>query len=292
VKGVRQDDIPQLLVNTFGGYSASRANPNWVAHVSHQIAELVQRMLRLGLAEMQGDLVHLTLLGQACGSSSLSFESALRLVELLRGFNATDQTPMTVMALVQVLEEMDATYTPLFKKGRGESMWVAEASQRYGRDVMGTFQRFVPDEFYFWARSKRACILFDWLNGDDIGDMESRYTRNPFVPVKNGDINSIVDNTRFRLRSAHQIFAAMYPDQPAFLLEFAELLDRLEFGLPKDATGLRGELDISRGICLALFHAGCRTKADVDALSLEQLEAIVGEGDARALRGAPSQASA
>ena len=40
-------------------------------------------MVSLGLAERDANFILLTLLG-ACGQSSLSFESALRLVELLR----------------------------------------------------------------------------------------------------------------------------------------------------------------------------------------------------------------
>ena len=30
VRGVREEDVPGLLVNTFGGYSASLANPQWM----------------------------------------------------------------------------------------------------------------------------------------------------------------------------------------------------------------------------------------------------------------------
>ena len=41
-------------------------------------------MVSLGRAERDGIFILLTLLGRACGQSSLSFESALRLVELLR----------------------------------------------------------------------------------------------------------------------------------------------------------------------------------------------------------------
>lgn len=100
VKGVREDEIPSLLVNTFGGYSASRINPDWFAQISSEITELVRRMLRLGLAEMQGDLVLLTLLGRACGASSLSFESSLRLVDLLQAFNPRAQDLMNVIALI------------------------------------------------------------------------------------------------------------------------------------------------------------------------------------------------
>jgi len=62
VRGVRAEDIPGLLVNTFGGYSASRANPQWMRQIEIDISALVTRLLQAGLAEHDGDLLHLTLL--------------------------------------------------------------------------------------------------------------------------------------------------------------------------------------------------------------------------------------
>lgn len=73
VRGVRPEEIPGLLVNTFGGYSASRANPQWIRLVEADVSTLVARLLQAGLAERHGELIHLTLLGRACGASSLSF---------------------------------------------------------------------------------------------------------------------------------------------------------------------------------------------------------------------------
>jgi helicase len=52
--------------------------------IETDVSTLVARLLKAGLAEGDGDLVHLTLLGRACGSSSLTFESSLRLIELMR----------------------------------------------------------------------------------------------------------------------------------------------------------------------------------------------------------------
>jgi hypothetical protein len=41
-------------------------------------------MLRLGLLEEEDDRVQLTLPGRACGRSSLSFQSCMRLVSILQ----------------------------------------------------------------------------------------------------------------------------------------------------------------------------------------------------------------
>ncbi|NEJ83719.1 DEAD/DEAH box helicase, partial [Rhizobium leguminosarum] len=103
VRGVRPEEIPGLLVNTFGGYSASRANPQWIRLVEGDVSALVARLLQAGLAELVGELVHLTLLGRACGASSLSFESSLRLIELMRQLNVTQTDPIQVLGTIQVL---------------------------------------------------------------------------------------------------------------------------------------------------------------------------------------------
>ena len=50
VRGVRPREIPGLLVNTFGGYTASRANPQWVKQVETDVSGLVTRLLRAELA--------------------------------------------------------------------------------------------------------------------------------------------------------------------------------------------------------------------------------------------------
>jgi hypothetical protein len=46
------------------------------------------------------------------------------------------------------------------------------------------------------------------------------------------------------LRSAHQILATLFPDQPDFLKGLDEILQRLEFGLPSTALPLTKVLAI------------------------------------------------
>ena len=62
-------------------------------------------MFSLGLLEEEGEQICLTLLGKACGNSSLSFESSLRLVELIRNFSLGKLDNITLLALVQILQE-------------------------------------------------------------------------------------------------------------------------------------------------------------------------------------------
>lgn len=247
---------------------------------------LVARLLQAGLAEQDGDLIHLTLLGRACGSSSLSFESSLRLIELMRQLNAAQTGPAQVLGIIQVLAEMDAIYTPVMKRGRSESVRASEVAQRFGHPMMQGLQRYCRDEFEFWARCKRASLLHDWIEGTPVDVLEKRFSTTPFQgAIGYGDIIRIADGGRFHLRSAHQILSAQFPDQPVFLAALDQLLRRLEFGLPAAALPLTViPVALTRGHYLALFAAGCATADDVKNLGLETLIECVGGNTASLLR--------
>ena len=286
VRGVRAGEIPGLLVNTFGGYSASRANPQWIALVERDVTALVDRLLQAGLAEREGDLIHLTLLGRACGSSSLSFESSLRLVELMGHLNVGQTAPGQILAMVQVLDEMDAIYTPIMKKGQSESVRAGEVAQRFGHQVPQMLQRYCRDQFEFWARCKRAALLHDWIEGTPVDVLEKRYSTTPFGGAMGyGNIIGIADATRFHLRSAHQILATLFPDQPDFLKGLDDILQRLEFGLPLVALPLtKIAVRLTRGQCLALASVGVHTPDQLRALTNERLRDCVGPATAALLR--------
>jgi len=286
VRSVRASEIPGLLVNTFGGYSASRANPQWVLMVEREIATLIDRMLRAGMAEREGELIHLTLLGRACGASSLSFESSLRLVELLGQINAEQTAPVQALAMIQVLDEMDAINTPVMKKGQSESARVGDVAQRYGYPMTQTLQRYCRDQIEFWARCKRAALLYDWIEGTPVDVLERRYSTTPFAGVIGyGNIIGIADAARFHLRSANQILSTLFPDQPEFLKGVDEILQRLEFGLPSTALPLaKLHVRLARGQCLALLATGVRSSEELDGLDDDQLCGCVGAATAARLR--------
>ena len=294
VRGVRAGEIPGLLVDTFGGYSASRANPQWVAMVERDVTALVDRLLQAGLAEREDDLIHLTVLGRACGSSSLSFESSLRLVELMGRLNVAQTPPGHILAMVQVLAELDAIYTPVMKKGQSESVRASEAAQRFGQQMPQMLQRYCRDQIEFWARCKRAVLLHDWIEGTPVDTLEKRYSTTPFAgAIGYGNIIGIADATRFHLRSAHQILATLFPDQPDFLKGLDEILQRLEFGLPSAALPLtKAPVRLTRGQCLALLSVGIRNVDDLKNLDDDRLRHCVGSGTASLLRPNGDMASA
>jgi replicative superfamily II helicase len=258
VKKVRRDDVARLLANTYGGYLASKGRPGWKIEIERQLNELLARMIQQSLVEQDGEFVRLTLLGRACGNSTLSLESALRLVELLRGLGAANVTADNLIAVVQALPESDGGYTPMMRRGRAETVRPGEASIRFGPDVVRLLQRHVDDEFDYLARCKRAAILWDWIHGEPIESIERKFSPNPFQGrIGHGDIRRFADNTRYHLRAAHQILNVLFIDQGPSSESIEKLLRQLEFGLPADALSLTAlPTALSRGEYLALFARG------------------------------------
>lgn len=116
--------------------------------------------------------------------------------------------------------------------------------------------------------------------------LERTYTINPYQGViRYGDIMSIAEGTRFHLRSAHRILAALFPERPDFLNALDQLLSRLEFGLPEAALPLAAMRPrLSRGQCLALMQVGVVTAEQLAALDDARLQACVGAAMFRLIR--------
>jgi helicase len=279
VRRVPRSEVPKLLVHTFGGYLLARANPQWSTNVTQQIERLLQRMLETGLAEQEGEQLQLTLLGKACGRSSLSFESSLRLVEILKQRDLKRLDAEDLVALLQVLQEADDIYTPLMKRGTAESKRISDAQQRYDSEIVHALQRFVRETTDYWARCKRAAVLWDWMHGVSTEEMERYFSPNPFQGrVSYGDIRRFADATRFHLRSAQQIIAVLVTDDTAILKAIDETLSSLEAGLPQECLDLLDlGVALNRGQYLALHQAGVNTRNAVWKLPAAQLASLVGE---------------
>ncbi len=278
IRRVPRQDLVRLLANTYGGYLAIRNNPNWQSGMAPQLEDLVVRMLKLNLIEEEGEFVQLSLLGIACGRSALSFESCMRLVEILRSVPADSLTAEQLMALVQSLRESDNGYTPMMKRGRSEAVRPREAAERFGPEIVRALQRFAGEEIEYFARCKRAAILRDWIQGIPIEVIEKRYSPNPFQgTIGYGDIRKFADATRFHLRSAHQIMMVMLIDKGPSAESVETLLKQLETGVPASALDLLSlPLSMSRGEYLALYQAGITTVSDLWARPPDSLAPIVG----------------
>jgi helicase len=220
----------------------------------------------------------LTLLGRACGESLLSFRSAMRLVDLVQSVEAQGITAEQLMALVQALPESDSNYTPMFKKGTKETVRPREAASRFGTLVANALQRFADDYFAYYARCKRASIMWDWINGVPVERIEETYTANPYQgKIGYGDIRKFADSTRFHLSAAHRITNILFMSGGPTEDAIDRLLRQLEIGLPAHALDLINiPADLTRGDYLALLSAGIHNPAQVWQRSDEQLSQLLG----------------
>jgi len=279
VQQVPRADAVRLLANTFGGYLANRVNPKWRVQTTEVLEDLLTRMIALTLVETEGDRIQLTLLGRACGRSQLSLPSAMRLIEMLRQIGAGNLTAVRLMGIIQMLSEADGGYTPVMRKGRKEAQWQAEASHRYGGEVVRLLQRFAADEFEYFGRCKRAAILWDWINGIAMESLEQRYTATPYQgKIGQGDVRKFADLTRLILRSAHQIASVMFLGAGPAEDEIETLLRQLEVGVPADSLDLLLlPVPLTRGEYLRLRAEGVLEAATLWAHAPESIATILGK---------------
>lgn len=279
VQGIKRDDIVNLLANTYGGYVANKKNPDWEKNMRLTIANLYTEMIRLEILEEENGIVHLTLLGKTCGESVISFRSAMRFVDLLKQYPKTTLEAVDLMALVQALPESDDSYTPMFRRGTSESQRTRDACNRFGSEMVRLLQKYTNgDEFVYYARCKRASILFDWVTGVPTAIIEENFkSRNPFSGnISYGDLRRFADFTRFQLRSAYKIALLLFPGQIINDQDIEDIMKSLEVGIPVKALDLLSlPFQMSREEYLALVHQGIKTTEDFFQCANEKLEQIL-----------------
>lgn len=277
VSRVPKTEVSRLLASTYAGYLAATHDPQWRIKTTERIEALLRRMLDLGLAEDDGGMVYLTPLGRACGRSPLSFRSVLRVIDVLRRVNFQLTDPVILVALVQILEEADAGYTPMFKRGTRESQWPSQATQVYGRVVVTQMQRYAEDDWAYWARCKRALVCQAWSNGEPMESIERGFTINSVQgKMAPGDVRGIADRTRWFLRSVHEIVTLMFPDSVSSFSEIELLARSLEIGIPRDALKLLDiGIPLQRGEYLALYKAGIHDTEQFKATDDSQVNKIL-----------------
>jgi len=285
IKRIERDRVYSVLANTFGGFVAAKSDPEWNTRNAPHLDNLLNKMISLGLVEEEGNFIQLTLLGQACGRSSLSFNSVIRLVEFLKLPELGTLNAVNLIPVIQLLPESDGGYTPMFKRGKAEFVRSQQMSDRYGSGLARLLQRYASDNFEYLARCKRAAILWDWINGRSVSDIERDFTVNPYSGIiGHGEIRKFADATRFHLRSASEIVWLLFPDTINGK-SVDDLLRQLEVGIPADGLGLLElPMNLSRGEYLALYGNGMKTKDQVSKLSVEELVSVLGKSKAESVK--------
>jgi len=282
---IPRTDVVTLLANTYGGFVHIQRDPGWRVRMTQTVERLLSEMKRLELLEEEMGFVSLTLLGRACGRSSLSFASAMRLIDMLKSRGGGQVGAEELMVLIQALPEMDDVYTPVMKRGTSEGRWTREVGSRFGNAIASILGRFAPDHIAFWRRCKRALVVEDWISGKPMTEIEARFTSNPYQgAITAGSVRQFADATRYHLRPAHQIASLLLLADAPSDDDMETLLRRIELGIPAAAVPLL-ELPVPllRGEYLALHGAGATSLSGVWALAREQLEQLVGRDTASRL---------
>jgi helicase len=201
----------------------------------------------------------------------------MRLIEIVKNVSPNLINGMNLMGLMQGLPMEEMGYTPLIK-GTKESVRVDQAVHRFGRDVVYALQKYAKDQMEFYGRCKRASVLFDWVSGVKLDQIENAFSSNQyFGRIEYGDIRRFADLTRFHLQSASNILAVLLLDKnPQAELEI--LLKQLEIGLPPNAIDLlRIPVPLTRGEYLSLATIGIRNPEEAWAVSPESLITCLGK---------------
>lgn len=284
IRQIPRPEVSILLVNTYAGYLESRRNPQWHGRMRADVDALVTRMIDLGLIDVEGEKVSLSLLGRACGQSSLAFESAMRLIEIVNALPSGLTTATNLMALMQGLPAEEMGYTPL-AKGMRESSRMGQATQRFGAEIVRLLQRYAQDQAEFYARCKRASILFDWTNGVSTERIENEFSTSAFAGrIEYGDIRGFADLTRFHLQSASNILAVLLLDaNPQD--ELNALMKQLEVGIPSSAVELlKLPIPLRRGEYMKLARSGITSPAEVWEMDEAKLISLLGKARTHELR--------
>ncbi len=277
IESIKKEDVILLLLNTYGGYLANRADSGWQNSTKDYLNRLLDKMTNLGLLEKEQDYIRLSLLGRVCGESSLSFNSVLRIVEILRNFSNNQMTAIVLMGIIQALPELDDCYISVMKGGQKELIRTKEAKSKYGIEVINILRQMVRDSSTYYARCKKAAILYDWINGVEVNDIEKQYSTTSYIgSVAYGDIRRCADTTRFHLRSVYQIANVMNIQISEDSME--KLLHQLEVGIPEDSLELLSiPITLERGEYLALRKANINTVEQLKQLSFDKMNEILGK---------------
>lgn len=279
---ISRQEIPRLLANTYAGFLNIRSHPEWRGQMEHSVAQIIPQLLEQEIVDEEDGVIQLTLLGKACGRSSLSFSSCQRLIRMLKGWQG-ELTAEALMVLVQGLPEMDDVYTPVMKRGQTESRWPGEVSRQFGALLARTLQRNVSDDFAYYARCKRAMILHQYISGVSMSEIEEDATANAFAgKIGAGTVRSIADATRFHLSSAWKIAILLLVGSPLTEERIDSLLKQLEMGIPEEALELLTiPVSLNRGELLALHTAGIISAKALWAAPVTTVRSLLGT-----LRGA------
>jgi replicative superfamily II helicase len=273
IKQVSRADATRLLANTFGGYLHNRKNPNWQQTLKIKIEQLISILLEHKLLEEQDGFIRLTQFGIICGQSTLSFDSIIRIIDLIAKNGNRISNLDELILLTQALNEVDERYIPFAKN---ETRWPSQA-ETFVPNAVHLLRYYTQDALSFGKRSKKVSVLFSWIQGVSMETIQKTHSANMYNAVAPGDIRGIADLTRFNLRSVYQITSARLEGICPEEKELDDMLRRLEVGIPKEGIFLlKLPIPLERGEYLELLNQGILSVEDYWKRTPMELKSILG----------------
>ncbi len=259
--GLTADEVTTFLEGSFGAFQEQlrREQWRWDARALHAALADLERHT---LVERRGDdRFHLTPLGLVAGETAAEVGSVIRLVDCLRPLNPADLNDPTLLAVVQVTEELDEVSVPLNRKSTQKEPQTWSASLLHqgvpGRllERMSRSVRQVQDQV---MRQKRAvaCLLF--VSGQEMAQIEQTLTQfgGAFGGAA-GPVRAVAARTSDLLTTATRVAQLLHPTLDLEARR-ARLVIRLTYGIAGDAVALAQitGADLTRGDYRRLVAAG------------------------------------
>lgn len=268
--GLSAEDVTTFLEGSFGAFQEKLRREQWRWDTRALEAALAD-LERHGLVERRDDEhFHLTSLGLVAGETTAEVASVIRLVDCLRSLNPGDINDPTLLAVVQVTDELDNLTVPLNRKStqKEPQTWSATLLHQGvpGRllDRMGHSVRQAHDQV---MRHKRAvaCLLF--VSGQEMAQIEQTLTQfgGAFGGAA-GPVRSVAARTSDLLTTATRVAQLLHP---ALDLEErrGRLVVRLTHGVAGEVVALAqlAGTDLRRGDYRRLAAAGLCESGPIQA---------------------------
>jgi helicase len=293
--GMRGEQIATFLEASFGAFQQEMRLGRW--SWSHdELLGSVEDLARHGLIEAHEDgRYELTPLGRLAGESGTQVGSIIRLVDCLRPLRPEQITDPTLIASVQVTQELDQIRIPLNRKTPKEAQsWLSElARQGVPQLVLQCLGRDVRDVSDQAARAKRAVAALAYVSGQEMSDIERLLARHGVgFDGAAGPVRGTAARTCDLLGVAARAAEILQPE-----LRFGDRIERLSIRLTLGISPTMVDLaryasaDLTRGDYRRLAAAGLHMPAAITTAGDEDLLVYL-DGDRRRLNVLRSAAEA
>lgn len=274
--GLTEAEVTAFLEGSFGAFQEQLRYERWQWD-AHIISSALTDLERHRLVERRDDgHLHLTPLGLVAGETTAEVSSIIRLVDCLRTLNPTDINDPTLLAAVQVTEELDDLTVPLNRKStqKEPQAWsVSLLRQGVPHQLLDLMSRSARQAHDQVMRQKRAiaCLLF--VSGQEMTQIEQTLTQfgGAFGGAA-GPVRSVAARTSDLLTTAVRVAQLLHPELDLEVRR-ARLVIRLTHGVASEVVALAQitGTDLQRGdyrrlVAAGLYESGTILRAKDDAI--------------------------